>query len=148
MRTTLIGFGLAAVLVLVSPASAQEFDIDCALFRGDPKARPKPVALPRMETRTGQEGSVFVGGQIETVGSMFTVGRSVRVTATAAKGGTIQVDATFALAEVIGPNNAPQSSQAMTKTSSIVQSGATIRIELNGEREKHWVEITVSEARR
>jgi hypothetical protein len=133
----------------VSTAQAQDFEVDCTLFNGDPNEKPKGVACPRMETRAGQEGSVLVGGRIQIGGRAFTVGRQVRVTAAAAKGGGIQVDATLALAEVIGPNNARQQSVTQVSTSAIIQPGGTMKVELVSDaKEKQWVEITVRKAKR
>jgi hypothetical protein len=153
MQRPTFAVGLAVAFVLAGTGRAEDFEIDCKVFRGDPKGTKEAgtktqVALPRLELKSGEEGSATVGSQVQFDGRFVRVGRKVEVSARMVTN-AIQVEAKFFVREVLGPNNARYLSEAGVRTSTIVQPGGTVKVELPGDdaKNKQWVEITVRNAK-
>jgi len=137
---------VAYVLVVASVANAQDFEIETAMYRGDPDEKPKPLSSTRTQTKSGQQISLSVGdGPLNT---KFPEARDVRLMVRATKDGSVIVDATFHLAEYVGPNNDRQPSASATTTSSIIRPGEIVKVEiLSNARTRNWVEITVRKSK-
>jgi Flp pilus assembly secretin CpaC len=126
------------------------------MYRGDPKGSLeagtiKKVASPLLVIKSGEKGSLLVGGSlpIQTPNGItfVSVGRQVHVTTTAVDGGGIKVEANFEHNELVG--NGPQVTRTETTTVATIQSGGSLRLELGKDpKDLHWVEITVRKAKR
>lgn len=138
------------VLSMGNRTQAQVFEIETVMYRGDPSGSRKAgtlkiVSAPTIVSRSGERGSLLVGGSVPIRtpdGVAFVdVGRQVHVIATAVDGGGIKVEATSRHIEVAGKG--PQISTAAT-----IQPGGKVRIELGKDpKDLLWAEITVRKAK-
>jgi hypothetical protein len=147
---------VAIVLAVGSIAHAENFQIEPVIYRGDPKGSREAgtrniVAAPEIVTKSGETGSVHVGGVVAVNTpngkKLLMVGQLLHVTATAVDGGGIKVEATFEHIELIGKG--PEVTNLKEKTAATVQPGGKIRVELGDDpKDRHWVDITVRMAKR
>jgi Bacterial type II and III secretion system protein len=147
---------VASVLVVGGLANAQYFEVEPVMYRGDPKGSQdagtiKKVAAPLIVIKSGEKGSLLVGGSVPIQtpnGITFVpVGRQVHVATKAVDGGGIKVEATFEHSELAAKG--PQVTRTETTTTATIQSGGSLRLELGEDpKDLHWVEITVRKAKR
>lgn len=146
----------SCVLMLASAAQSRagKFEIDVTVYKGDPKGNREAgtmrlISAPQMVTRSGEEGTVAIGGQILLGKQAVPVGQHVSITATDLGKGAIQVKLVFKNNKVIGPAAAPQVTIESDNAATTIKSGGRIRLELGHDpKDKTWVEVTIREAKR
>jgi Flp pilus assembly secretin CpaC len=141
------------VIAVSKQASAQDFEIEPRLFRGDPNGTREAgtktlISAPTLVTKSGQRGGLLVGGEVLVGRQLVPVGHQVFMTATDGKDGAIVLAVVYEFSEAIGPAGAQQVTSTKTQTTATVQSGGRVRLELGKDsRDRHWVEITVRKAK-
>jgi hypothetical protein len=138
-----------ALLASLSHAWADDYQIDIALFQGDPKGSReagtlKPVSGPTIAALAGQQCEYRLGGTVLIGKQAVPVGRQVTVTATDAGDGAIKLEVVFENSVQSGPAAAPRVKNTRTEATKTVQSGGQVRLDLGDDpKNLNWVVLTV-----
>jgi hypothetical protein len=156
MECRLLAAGVLGILLVSNLAHAQHFEIEPVMYRGDRNGSLEAgtiqkVAAPLLVARSGEKSSLLMGGSVPVTtpkGITFvSVGRQVHVKTASVDGGGIKVEATLEHNEVAGKG--PQIARSEASTTTTIQSGGKIRIELGKDpKDQTWVEVTVRKVKR
>lgn len=140
-------FRLATCIVaaaLAIPAYAQDIEFEIQILQNEVQiGPPRLIAAPVITTKSGELGSVHVGGIVPIGNAFMTVGIQLNVTATT-KEGAIQIELELAHHKANGAAGATQVSTAKSQMAETIQSGQRIRLELKDDPQvRRWAEIVV-----
>jgi Flp pilus assembly secretin CpaC len=142
LALAILGFHAAIV-------SAQDYEIKINLYQGDPTGSREAgtirlVSAPEMVTKSAEDASLLVGGQVAIGAKTVPVGRQVHINAKDAGEGAVRVKLILENSVLVGAKGA-QVVSTKSETTAVVQSGSKIRLELGEDaKNKHWVEVTIS----
>jgi len=145
---------LVGLMFTGTVASGADYEIDCKLWKGDPKGSRKDgtqklASAPTLVVDSGAKASLLVGGQHLIGGKLVNVGREVQLMPTDARGGCVKVSVILELHTVVGEGINRKIETKRELATSTVKLGETVRVKIAGEdpKKSDWVEVTVRQAK-
>lgn len=145
---------LVALMFTRTAVSGADYEVDCKLWKGDPKGSRKEgtqklTSAPKMAMDSGEKGSLLIGGQFLVGGKLVPVGREISVVSSKEANGCVKVTVVLELHAVVGQGANRKVESKQEETTATVQLGEPVRVKIAGKdpKQSDWVEVTVRESK-
>lgn len=144
-----LAVAIPLVLIVSATAQADFYQVDCVLGSGDSKGSraagtQKLVSCCALCPKSGEEGTVFVGGQVKVGKQMVPVGRELSVVPTTVDGGGVKVRAVLRVHTLVGKGDAAQVTTTSEELTATIQPSGKIRVQIGKDTENLlWADLTV-----